>query len=148
MLKWTVKAEAKAQASCADVWEIWTDVPSWPKWDRELEWSSLDGPFIPGTKGKLKPRGWPTTKFHLSWVEKDKSYSDETQMPLTKVTFSHHVHRVETTTILIQHHVTVCGLLAPLLFFALRPKLLKGLNLAVGTLAQLAEAKSKMRANV
>lgn len=142
MFSWTIQADAKAKASSEQVWAIWTDVTSWPKWDHELEWSMLEGPFKVGTTGKLKPKGWPASKFQLTSVIEGQSHSDKTRMPLTDVVFNHTVKPCGDSQVCITHQVTVSGLLAPLLWLTMRVALKKGLPRAVKTLASMAEENS------
>ncbi len=143
MFKWSLQAEATAKASAGDVWEIWTDVASWPKWDHELEWSSLKGPFKVGTEGELKPKGWPSSKFRLVSVEEGKSHSDKTVMPMTEIVFNHSLAPSHHQEVRILHRVEVSGLLAPLLWLTMRRALKKGLPKAVKRLAELAEARAR-----
>ncbi len=145
MFKWKITASAKAQARPSDVWEIWTDVAAWPKWDHELEWSSLNGPFKVGTEGKLKPKGWPESKFCLISVEEGKAHSDKTQMPFTSIVFNHTMAPCENSQVKIMHTVEVSGLLAPLLWLTMRFALKKGLPKAVEKLAKMAEARAQTR---
>lgn len=142
MFKWSISAEALAKAQPSDVWSIWIDVSSWPKWDQELEWSSLNGPFQVGTEGQLKPKGWPPSKFHLISVEENKAHGDKTVMPMTEIIFNHSVATLGNGQVRVVHHVEVRGLLAPLLWLTMRRTLKKGLPKAVSTLAQLAEERS------
>ncbi len=148
MFKWIVQAEATAKASSRDVWDIWTDVSSWPTWDQDLEWSVLDGPFKVGTEGKLKPKGWPASKFCLISVEEEKSHSDRTQMPMTEVVFKHSLDRCGEHEIRIKHRVEVRGLLAPLLWLTMRRALEKGMPHAVKKLAQLAESRAQKKLTI
>lgn len=142
MFKWTVQAEIITKASPLEVWNIWTDVSSWPTWDEDLEWSSLNGPFKVGTEGKLKPKGWPVSKFRLIAVKKYKSHSEKTAMPLTKIIFSHSLIP-DNKNVKIIHRVEASGLLAPLLWLTMRKALKKGMPQALKKLAQLAELKAK-----
>jgi hypothetical protein len=148
MFKWSVQAEATAKATPRNVWDIWTDVASWPTWDHDLEWSQLHGPFKVGTEGKLKPKGWPASKFRLISVEEEKSHSDRTVMPLTEVVFKHSLAVSNGKEVRILHRVEVRGLLAPLLWMTMRLALKKGMPVAVKKLAQLAEARAKEKASV
>jgi len=145
MFKWVVTAKAKTKANPRDIWNLWVDVPSWPKWDHELEWSFLDGPFKVGSTGKLKPKGWFASKFSLVSVEEGKAHSDRTEMPFTKVIFSHSLTSSENGQVAIVHHVEVSGLLAPLLWLTMRRTIKKGLPQAVSRLAQLAELQTLNR---
>ncbi|MDP1609104.1 MAG: SRPBCC family protein [Chlamydiales bacterium] len=143
MFRWTLTAEVKTKADPNAIWDLWVDVPSWPKWDHELEWCSLDGPFKVGTTGKLKPKGWLASTFRLISVEEGKAHSDRTEMPFTKIIFNHSLSPCENGEVTIVHQVEVCGLLAPLLWLTMRRAIKKGLPQAVNRLAQLAELKTQ-----
>lgn len=143
MFKWSVQAEAIAKASAKNVWDIWTDVPSWPIWDHDLEWSLLNGPFKIGTEGHLKPKGWFTSKFCLIAVEEEKCHIDKIVMPMTEITFNHFVTPYNNLEVHIIHRVEVCGLLAPLLWITIRQALKKEMPHAVTRLALLAESQAK-----
>ncbi len=142
MFKWTITAEVKTKAKPRDIWNLWVDVPSWPKWDHELEWCSLDGSFKVGSTGKLKPKGWFASTFRLISVEEGKSHSDRTEMPFTKVTFHHSLAPCGNGQVSIVHRVEVSGLLAPLLWLTMRRAIKKGLPKAVNKLAQMAESQT------
>jgi len=143
MFKWKIHATAKAKAKPSDVWKIWTDVEAWPKWDHELEWSSLSGPFKVGTEGQLKPKGWFASKFCIISMEEGKAHSDRTQMPFTSVVFSHIATPCEESQVQISHSVEVSGLLAPILWLTMRFSLKKGLPQAVERLARIAEEQAR-----
>ena len=138
MWNWKIEASAETKADPKSIWNCWKDVPSWPKWDHELEWSLIEGPFARGTKGKLKPKGWPETPFCITLVERD-SYQDETILLLTKVVFTHQLQSLTENKTKITHRAEVKGFLAPILRLTLGRKLKKGLPIAVPALARRAE---------
>lgn len=137
---WKVQASIESTASVQAVWKLWTDVSSWPSWDNELEWSTLQGPFVSGAEGSLKPKGWSATKFTLVDVQENKQFSTISSLPFTIMRFDHTVHPIDATHVLITHKATITGLLAPILYFSMRKTLERGLSNAVIQLAALAEA--------
>jgi hypothetical protein len=54
--EWSTRASAKTRARPEQVWKLWTNVTAWSQWDREVEASSLEGTFVVGAQGVLKPR--------------------------------------------------------------------------------------------
>ena len=64
------------------IWKIWTDVPNWKDWDKELKSAELDGLFAKGVKGKLIPQKGKKAKFKIVAFEKGKSYTFKTNLPL------------------------------------------------------------------
>lgn len=143
MFNWKIHATAMAKANPMDVWNVWKDVSSWPKWDHELEWSTLKGPFKIGAEGQLKPKGWLPSKFSIISLEEGKSHSDQTKMPFTSVIFDHIVTPHTDSYVQIAHTVNVSGLLAPLLWLTMRFSLKKGLPKAVERLARIVEEQAK-----
>lgn len=142
MFYWEFESSTLSHASTQNIWKFWSNVDSWNKWDAEVQWAKLDGPFTKGAKGTLKPNGWPVCKFLVTHVELDHKFHDVTKMPLTSMEFQHEMVVKDNLT-KITHRVVVKGLLAPLLYFTLRPKLKMGLARAVKSLAELAENLGK-----
>ena len=68
--------------SLEKVWEVLTDVQSWHKWDTEIIDAKLDGNFVLGAKGTMKPKSGPKLKFYISQIEDNKSYTFNTIMPV------------------------------------------------------------------
>ena len=134
MWNWTLEASVKTGASEEAIWKLWTDVSSWPEWDHELDWCSIEGPFVVGASGKLKPKGWMVTRFTLTHVEKNRGFADLTRMPLTSVIFRHSYVNGKLT-----HRVEVKGLLAPFLRLTMGKKIEKEMPKAIAALAKKAE---------
>jgi hypothetical protein len=40
---WTKKVTIKTNASREQIWNLWSDVKNWNKWDNEVEYSDMDG---------------------------------------------------------------------------------------------------------
>jgi hypothetical protein len=69
-------------ASPAGIWRIWTDVPNWKSWDDGLKSAELNGPFAAGTTGTLIPDKGPKSRFVLTEVIDEQSYTVKTKLPL------------------------------------------------------------------
>ena len=50
-------------------WRFWSDVGNWAVVDPSVEWVRLDGPFVSGSRGTTKPRGFDATEWVLSEVQ-------------------------------------------------------------------------------
>jgi hypothetical protein len=59
-----------------DIWQLWSDVNNWPKWDKELEYCEMEGEFVQGNHFILKPVGGPKVKIILSEVKMNKKFTD------------------------------------------------------------------------
>ena len=136
---WSHEESVEVNAAPAKVWALWQDVGSWPRWDAEVEWSRLDGDFAVGTRGALKPKGGPVTRFELTALEPGRGFTDVTRLPLTRLRF---VHRLEPSGqgARISHRVEMEGPLTFLFSRLIGRNIARGLPHAMRALATLAEA--------
>jgi hypothetical protein len=135
---WTTQATATCKATPEAVWTLW-NTENWTKWDRAVEWVRLDGPFQAGTRGEMKPKGGPKTKFTVLRVDPHHGFTDRSHLPFTHLDFEHDVERVGHGMVKITHTVTFSGPLAFLFSRVIGKSIKEGLPDAVKTLAQLAE---------
>jgi len=84
-----IKQSITITAEPADVFAVYKNVSEWPVWDPETESASIDGEFVVGTTGKIKPKGSPETKIHFIEVTDDRSFTVECGLPLCKIQFIH-----------------------------------------------------------
>ena len=68
-------------ASKDKIWQVWIDVPNWKQWDKGLKDAVLDGDFAIGAKGKLIPDKGPKSKFVISEMIPNQSYTFKTKIP-------------------------------------------------------------------
>lgn len=71
----------KTGAAVSAIWDVWTDVPNWPKWDTGLKEASLKSEFSEGVKGKLTPDKGPKTRFKIVDIKDEKGYMLKTKIP-------------------------------------------------------------------
>ena len=136
---WTTEVTRKTTATKERVWALWTDVPNWSVWDKEVEYSELFGQFQIGTKGILKATGGPKTKFLMTECTKFKSFTDRSFLPLCKMDF---VHTMTETNggLEITHKIVMTGLMTFLFSKVIGDKIKIGLPVAVEKLVEIAES--------
>lgn len=69
----------------ADIWRLWTDVTTWKRWDQGLADATIDRAFIKGAAGTIIPNSGPTTKFTITEIDPDASYTFVTKLPGAKL---------------------------------------------------------------
>jgi Polyketide cyclase / dehydrase and lipid transport len=132
---WTFEYRHESTADADAIWALWSDPGRWPAWDTDLEEVTLDGEFVAGAHGTLKPRGMDAIPIHLTRVEPASGYSDETELPGALLRFDHDLHERGDGVEIVQR-VTMSGPSAPEYFDSLG----KGIVLDVpGSLRRLAE---------
>jgi hypothetical protein len=138
MFEWSVKSDVTIKARVKDVWALWSDVGSWPIWSQDVEWSKLDGLFLVGSKGTIKPKDWPASTFTITQIEEGKNFTTESFLPKIKMNFSYKMS-TEGDLVHLIHRITVSGLLAPILWLMLRNKMKKSLEKNIKNLATRVE---------
>src|SRR5437868_15395348 len=68
----------------------WADMATWPEWNQDTEWVILDGPFVQGATGTLKPKGGPKTKFVVTKLT-DSEFIDSSKLIGARLVFAHKV---------------------------------------------------------
>ena len=64
-----------------EIWTAWADVDNWNKWDRDLEFTKLEGEFAKDTWFALRPRGGPNVRIQFAEVVPLEGYTDLTRFP-------------------------------------------------------------------
>jgi len=147
MFTWKYNETVDIHASADKVWAIWSDPTAWPVWDAELTWVTLDGAFVKGTKGKMKPASGPEVKFELINVEPNKMFTDRAGLPLTTLDFTHFYTPADNngTPAQITHGVEFRGMLAPLFGVLIGRNIKKHLRAAMLELANQAQNIDKIK---
>ena len=109
------------------VFLIYKDVANWPTWDPETVSASIDGDFMVGSTGKIKPGKEPETK--ITWVEvtPDKSFTVECKLPLCKMQFIHEMTAQNGQTLVV-NKIELTGLLSSIFGLLIGSKLKRGVR--------------------
>jgi hypothetical protein len=62
---------------------------TWPEWDEAVAWTRLDGPFVAGTTGVLKPLRGPKVSFLIETLEPGTEFTDVSSMPGAELRIRH-----------------------------------------------------------
>jgi len=137
-MAWHFEHSAETTASGADVWPYYADVEHWNAWSQHgVEWSRLDGPFEPGSKGMSKAPGFPASRFRLTAVEPERMFASEAKLPGARLGFEHVIEPAGAGT-RITHRARVEGPLAGMWSLLVRRSIEKGLPDGVDRLAKMA----------
>lgn len=95
------------------IFVLYEDVANWRRWDPDVASSSISGPFTAGAIGKLRPTKGPEADIEIVSVERNKSFTARSRLPLCTMTFEHELLPVKSST-RVFHRVSFTG---PLSFF-------------------------------
>lgn len=106
---WKQEVTIETEATKEQIWELWSDVENWNKWDDEVLKSELNGEFINGAKGILKPTNGPKSKFILESVKYPIEFTTKSSLPLATMYFTHRISEKNGKRQII-HGVEIKGL--------------------------------------
>ncbi|MCF6207993.1 MAG: SRPBCC family protein [Ghiorsea sp.] len=127
------QSEIIMNTSASNIFEQYQNVERWHTWDHDVQSANLDGDFIEGTRGMLQPTHGPKSKFTLTEVSLNKSFTTKTNLPLCNLVFEHKLETTMTGT-QVTHTVHFNGLLSPLFGRLIGSNIKKGLPNALKSL--------------
>ena len=108
-----VEASATSTAPASAFFARWADMATWPQWNQDTEWVRLEGPFVQGATGTLKPKGGPVVPFVVEQLIPGRSFVDVSSLFGARLVFDHAVQERAGQT-RVDVAVTLSG---PLAFF-------------------------------
>ena len=134
-----IEVTRKTTATREQIWALWADVPNRTRWDANLEYATLNGPFQTGSTGKVKLEGQPARKFLITYCEPLEGYTDRFFLPFYgKMDWHHTIEETEGGR-QVTFKIDVSGLSAYLLAPIMRNILQDELPPTVDKLVSLAE---------
>ncbi len=105
-------ARITSAAAPAAFFEHWADMATWPEWNLDTEWVRLDGPFVEGASGVLKPKGGPKVAFTVERLVPGREFVDVSKLLGARLTFAHTVRELTEGGCEVSVVVTLTGPLA------------------------------------
>ncbi|MEV6555286.1 hypothetical protein AB0M22_06205 [Nocardia sp. NPDC051756] len=90
-------AHATSTAAPAAFFARWAAMATWPEWNNDTEWVRLDGPFVQGATGVLKPKGGPKVPFVVERLD-DTEFVDVSKLLGARLTFDHQISAADGRT--------------------------------------------------
>ena len=138
----SIEVTEETRASTGTIWALWCDVEGSPRWDTDVQWSRLGGPFEIGTRGAFRLKGGPRVSFLLTEVRPGAGYENAVRLlPGLRVTFTHAVEPRRPSGCRVRHGARFEGPLAPVAAAILGPRLRSALGAALMKLVALAEER-------
>jgi hypothetical protein len=134
-------ASIRSTASPAAFFDRWADMATWPDWNLDTEWVRLDGPFVEGATGQLKPKGGPKVNFVVERLVPGREFVDVSKLVGARLTFAHSVRQLDDGCE-VSVTVTLTGPLAPLWRLVLAKGIAASAQPDLERLATRAEARA------
>ncbi|MBU3062049.1 hypothetical protein KO481_11000 [Nocardia sp. NEAU-G5] len=132
------EASATSTAAPAAFFAKWADMATWPEWNQDTEWVTLDGPFAQGATGVLKPKGGPKTRFVVTTLT-DTEFVDSSRLLGARLIFAHEITTEDGRTT-VKVRITMEGPLRGLWTMIMGKDLAASLQRDVDALVTAAEA--------
>ena len=107
------ESSINVSAPAEKIFSVYAAVSQWPTWDLEVESASLDGDFVLGGTGKVKPKGAPETKITITELTHNKSVTTVCQLPLCTMHFVHILNAQSDGSTQVINQLNFTGLLTP-----------------------------------
>ena len=127
-------------AAPEEIFPFYENVSEWSSWDPDVISSSIDGDFVRGAKGKLKPAKGPEAAIEFTEVTKNKSFTTISKLPLCTMSFEHKLIPDNEATEVV-HKVHFEGLLSPIFGKLIGAGIKKGLPSTLKGLKNIVESK-------
>jgi hypothetical protein len=131
-------ASAASSASTTAFFARWADMATWTEWNTDTAWVRLDGPFVQGATGVLKPKGGPKVRFVVETLT-DTEFVDVSMLRGARLTFAHTIHATATGS-QVEVEVSITGPLARVWTLILGKGLTSSLQRDLDLLVTTAEA--------
>lgn len=135
---WSKELTIKVESSREQIWKLWSDVGNWKDWDKTIEYSKLEGDFKQGSKGILKPKKGPKTKFEILEIDYLKKFTSRSNLPLAKMDFIHELTEKEGE-LYLTHRLEIKGVLSPIFSRIIGENIIKELPEVMSELSNLSE---------
>jgi len=118
----------------------WADMATWPRWNTDTEWVRLDGEFVQGATGTLKPKGGPKVRFVVERLVPGREFVDVSRLVGARLTFAHRVTERADGGSEVDVTVTITGPLGRLWLLMLGSGIRGSMQADLQALARAAEA--------
>lgn len=96
------------------IWKVWSDINNRPRWDLDIEWAELKGPFEKGAVFRFKPKGGPKLSMTITECIQNQCFTDCFKIPFARL-YGRHEMEMTSEGIKITTSIKVVGLLGWLL---------------------------------
>ena len=134
------EASLETSAPPDRVWQVWSDVNTWPEWNPDMKTSRIEGPLKLGATGNIDTRSGGKHDVVVTQYDEGRSFElESTAMPGTKMGIRATVTPTASGT-RISQAFEARGLLAPLVGPMMAGTILKTFNSVLQGLAKKAES--------
>src|SRR5262245_38560787 len=91
---WTAEHSIATTAAPESIWQLWSDVHAWPRWNADLYRAELAGPFAEGSAITMFPREDDPVELTIAEAEAPARFVDQADLGSVVVRTTHRVEPV------------------------------------------------------
>ncbi len=91
------------------VWQLYSNVSEWSKWDSDIKSVILEGDFVTDNAGVIKIKNGQSLDFTLKDVNKLQSFTNVSHLGAITIEFGHFIKTNSSENSTITHTVTISG---------------------------------------
>lgn len=140
---WEYEHSIVPAATPASIWQLYSDVSTWPEWDAGIAAISIDGPFAAGTMGMITPSGQASLPFTTLEADPERGFVDETEIRGAGILirFEHRIVALPDGRSRLTHSVAIRGPIPDAVASEIGAGVSAGIPQTMATLAQQAAAR-------
>jgi uncharacterized protein YndB with AHSA1/START domain len=106
---WTHEDSVETTAAPERIWQLWSDVASWPRWNGDIEQIEIDGPFAAGSTITMKPAGQEPVALVLTEAAADRVFIDEARIDGAVIRTTHELAALGGGRLRVVYRMEISG---------------------------------------
>ncbi len=106
---WEHEDSIETSVAPEQIWRLWSDVTSWPRWNRDIEQIEIDGPFARGSTITMKPQGQEPVQLMIAEATEPRGFVDEAHVGGALIRTSHQVESLDADRLRVVYLTQISG---------------------------------------
>jgi hypothetical protein len=106
---WSTEHSVETTATPQVVWDLWSDVGGWPRWNADLDRAELAGPFAEGSAITMFPREDDPIELTIAEAVAPERFVDQADLGPIVVRTAHRVERLGDDRSRIVYRMEITG---------------------------------------
>lgn len=137
---WQYESSLDSSAPPEAIWNLWSEVENWGRWNGDIEAIELRGGFVPGAEISMTPAGQETVTLRLTEVRQNELFVDEARFDGVVLRTIHRLEPLDHHRVRIIYRTEITGPAADELGPRIGPQITADFPQTIAALAKLAEA--------
>jgi uncharacterized protein YndB with AHSA1/START domain len=106
---WSREHSVQADVAPQAIWQAWSEVERWPKWNRDIARIELSGRFAVGSTIAMTTRDQDIVELRIAQIEEGELFTDEAEVAGTTVRTLHRIEQLDDRRVQIVYRLEASG---------------------------------------